>query len=370
MPKLPMPKKLMPNIQMPHIPMPRIKMPNIQMPNFHKISTRTIQCITLAALVTVAVFLATPKGRVSIQQQLGLVTKQVTVSGRKQTPARQIAQMLPLGEPLFGVSPHKVKTQLEQMEWVKSAEVHRSLRGKIRIRLKEHSPFALWQASPNKKAVLIAEDGAVIGAKQALDFPHLVTIQSQHSHTRLLKTLAPIKGHSIRSIIQRGAPDRWNVELANGITIMLPEQNPEQAWSDLAKFNRENRLLERNLKTVDMRIKDRLIVSLNKPAKKSAKKSVGKAIGGKSIGGGKAGGKSLGGKGGEGKGGDKSVDKSIGGKGGGKSTKATGKSLKSKSVGNSIGNKSGSKSPKKSIGKPIRSKSGGKPTKPSKGKSI
>jgi len=243
----------------------------------HKLSKRTLWFIVIAIGITLAILLVSPKGRLSLQQRLDLTIKEVTVSGRKQTELKQIAEMLPLGKPLFAFSPSQIKEQLENTTWVKSAEIHRSLKGKISIRLKEYTPFALWKSSPPEKLALIDEDGAIIGSKQAGDFPNLIVIQSEHSQSeapQLLKALVPIKGHSIKALSQSGA-SRWNVELANGITILLPEKEPQLAWHKLGEFNRNNRLLERNLKSVDMRIQDRLIVSLkkSKSASMSASKS-------------------------------------------------------------------------------------------------
>ena len=51
---------------------------------------------------------------------------------------------------------------------------------------------------------------------------------------------------------------------------MLPEDDAASAWAKLAKLERTNRLLQRDVQTVDMRLPDRLVMRVNDPAKETA----------------------------------------------------------------------------------------------------
>ncbi len=62
---------------------------------------------------------------------------------------------------------------------------------------------------------------------------------------------------------------RWNLELDNGIEVALPEDAPEAAWHRLAVLDRSDRLLERDITAVDMRLTDRLVLRLSPDAAKS-----------------------------------------------------------------------------------------------------
>ena len=59
--------------------------------------------------------------------------------------------------------------------------------------------------------------------------------------------------------------------------MRLPETRTAAAWSELARMEREHRLLERDVTMIDLRLPDRLVVRTGPDA---AVKS-GKAVGGK-----------------------------------------------------------------------------------------
>ena len=53
---------------------------------------------------------------------------------------------------------------------------------------------------------------------------------------------------------------RWNVQLDNGIEVALPEINAEAAWHHLAALDRSDKLLERSVQVIDMRLPDRVVL--------------------------------------------------------------------------------------------------------------
>jgi cell division protein FtsQ len=53
---------------------------------------------------------------------------------------------------------------------------------------------------------------------------------------------------------------RWNIVFANGIEVMLPENDLDEAWHKLARLNEEKQLLERAIKSVDLRVPDRIYI--------------------------------------------------------------------------------------------------------------
>ena len=83
----------------------------------------------------------------------------------------------------------------------------------------------------------------------------------------MIGTLAsqPSLIHRVEAAVRVG-DRRWNVRLAGGVDVRLPEIDAAGAWARLAEFQRTHRLLERDLRTVDLRLPDRLIV---RPARRS-----------------------------------------------------------------------------------------------------
>ena len=53
---------------------------------------------------------------------------------------------------------------------------------------------------------------------------------------------------------------RWDLRMKNGVSIQLPEENPMMAWRRLANYQLSHSILERDLKLLDLRLPDRLII--------------------------------------------------------------------------------------------------------------
>ena len=53
---------------------------------------------------------------------------------------------------------------------------------------------------------------------------------------------------------------RWNVVTQNGITVMLPETDPTGAIRGFISLNEKHNILERDIKTIDMRDNARILV--------------------------------------------------------------------------------------------------------------
>ena len=64
----------------------------------------------------------------------------------------------------------------------------------------------------------------------------------------------------------RVADRRWDLRLENGVTIRLPETEPVEALAEIARMDREQGLLSRDIASVDMRLEDRIVIKLTPDA--------------------------------------------------------------------------------------------------------
>lgn len=62
---------------------------------------------------------------------------------------------------------------------------------------------------------------------------------------------------------------RWNLRLADGIDVRLPEVDVEKALATLSKMDKETGLFSRDITAIDMRLPDRLTVRLSEDAAKA-----------------------------------------------------------------------------------------------------
>ncbi|MDF1748980.1 MAG: FtsQ-type POTRA domain-containing protein [Alphaproteobacteria bacterium] len=201
---------------------------------------------------------------------LGLAVKEVYVIGRQETDRNDLlaALNIQVGDPILGFSPESVKQRVEQLGWVKSAEIRRTLPGIVVVKIVERQAVAIWQN--DDQFVLIDSDGVTIGAKDVLRHGHLKQVVGPDApeHTmELLKMLAQEPELEDRVLVaMRIGARRWSLRLSGGIDVNLPEENADKAWHKLAVYQREHEILSRAITEIDLRNIDRITVELTKPA--------------------------------------------------------------------------------------------------------
>ncbi len=195
---------------------------------------------------------------------LGLVVGDIAVEGRETTDRATIMAALAAerGTPILAVSPSRAKEKLESLPWVRSATIERRLPGTLLVRLVERHPLAVWQHAG--KHELIDREGAVIPVRDLTRFARLPTVVGDDaaSHaTALIDMLArePELASRVTAAV-RVDDRRWNLQIDNAIDVLLPETNLAEAWARLAAQERANKLLQRDIRTVDMRLPDRLVL--------------------------------------------------------------------------------------------------------------
>ncbi|MGF1626036.1 MAG: cell division protein FtsQ/DivIB [Alphaproteobacteria bacterium] len=202
--------------------------------------------------------------------QAGFQVGEVLVSGRAQTDmdALRLAIGVGRGDPILEVDPGLIRRRIETLPWVRSAHVERQLPDIIRIRLVERVPFALWQR--NQRIAVVDEEGFILPAtgSEAEDaLPIIVGTQAPENAPALFAILATEPALSQRVRAATWVDDRrWTLRLDNGIDVHLPAARPDAAWTRLARLDREQSLLSRDIVAVDLRLDDRLVVRLGADA--------------------------------------------------------------------------------------------------------
>jgi cell division protein FtsQ len=200
----------------------------------------------------------------------GLRLRQVVVEGRQRTPRDELLASLgvQLGQPMLAIDPQVVKAKVEALGWVRSAAVERRLPDQLYIRISEAEPIALWQHDGGFR--LIDRSGQVIDQAEASAFSQLPVLVGDGAPAHAADLLAMLAREPDLAARVRGAvwvgERRWNLRFDNGVDVKLPAESPQLAWSLLAKLEREQRLLARDLTVIDMRLPDRLVVRLGSGA--------------------------------------------------------------------------------------------------------
>lgn len=196
----------------------------------------------------------------------GLVTREVLVEGRSETPSEALRAALGVGrgDLILEFDVDAARRRVEQIGWVASARVERRLPDIIRVAIVERVPVAVWQ---NKGAFLLVDaTGAVIDAESVARYGHLKVVVGEDApeHAQALLTMLqrhPVLMQRVTAAVRAGGR-RWNLRFDNGIDVRLPEQGAFAAWDRLARYEAEHGLLERNIRAIDLRIPDRVVVRI------------------------------------------------------------------------------------------------------------
>ena len=201
---------------------------------------------------------------IALSADLGLKVEEILVIGRRQTQRDALLGATRLAEnaPILAFDPETARQRIEALPWVRSAIVERKLPATVLLHLVERRPLALWQHQG--RFSLIDEEGIVIEERDLGRFSDLVLVvgedASAHASALLdmLKTEPGLKAR-VRAAVRVGGR-RWNLRLENGVDIQLPEKNAASAWARLARYEHIHHVLGRDVKVLDLRFPDRLIV--------------------------------------------------------------------------------------------------------------
>lgn len=195
---------------------------------------------------------------------MGLVIDDVLLEGRVHTSKRAVLRAVGIrrGDPILTVDPRRVAERVGAISWVESVVVERRLPRTLFVRIVERTPMALWQ---KKGRVALIDRGGVVLARRGLSkFSGLMMVVGGDapSHTPELLTMIagdPALARRVRAAVRVGGR-RWNLRFDNGIDVSLPQRGAAAAWARLGRLERKHGLLGHDIKAIDLRLPDRLIV--------------------------------------------------------------------------------------------------------------
>lgn len=210
--------------------------------------------------------------------EIGLRVQQVVIEGRVKTPEPVLNAALGVhaGDPILTWSLADAKARIESIQWVHRATVARRLPGTIMVRLEERRPFAVWQH--DGRFVLIDRGGQVVTDSDlgsfASELPLVVGAGAPVAAATLLDALAaqPAILSRVAASVRVGER-RWNLRLASGTEVLLPEGAEVQALARLVELQDTHALLDRPLQVIDMRLPDRLVFRPLAPRSSDARDS-------------------------------------------------------------------------------------------------
>ncbi|WP_208435980.1 cell division protein FtsQ/DivIB [Bartonella phoceensis] len=201
---------------------------------------------------------------------IGFVVTDVEISGTKRLVKQEILKILRLdsAQSIFAFNVDKARSLLEQQVWVQSANIQKIYPNKVRISVVERKPYAIWQHDGVMD--IVDETGRVIvpfkgGLIRGL--PLVVGQGAQKAAKLFIQALSayPRLYSRVRAFVRVG-DRRWDLVLDNGLRVMLPEKGVFERLSSLLKTGKMQDLFSRDILSIDLRLSDRITVSLSDEA--------------------------------------------------------------------------------------------------------
>ncbi|NQU56450.1 MAG: FtsQ-type POTRA domain-containing protein [Rhodospirillales bacterium] len=208
---------------------------------------------------------------IALSGKLGFTVEDVLVVGRSQTTRDELMKAVRLarGAPILAYDLDEARVRIEVLPWVDSASVERMLPDTILLSVVERQPLALWQSQG--RFSLIDHSGEVILNQSIERFADLLVVvgkdapQNAAALLDILQTQPQLMDLAQSAV--RVGERRWNVRLKGDIDVRLPAERTAAAWSRLADYESRHGILSSDVKVLDLRLPDRLIVrkTLNGP---------------------------------------------------------------------------------------------------------
>jgi cell division protein FtsQ len=196
----------------------------------------------------------------------GLAVHEIRLSGRRNADRNALMTAIGVARdtPIFAVNLERLQERIENLGWIEHARISRRLPDVIAIHVEERTPFARWQH--DGQLVVIDRAGVVVTAHQPdlyRALPLVVGVDAASEAVALIDMMASDLGLQARvAAAVRVGSRRWNLRLNNGVNVLLPEVATEAAWRRLGALHRQDRILERDINVIDLRVEDRVFLKL------------------------------------------------------------------------------------------------------------
>jgi cell division protein FtsQ len=194
----------------------------------------------------------------------------ITISGQSELSAQEILAVAGVNDrhslPFLDV--RQIRERLKVAPLISDASVRKLYPNRLVIDVTERDAHALWQK--DGEIFVISADGTPIDTIHDERFVHLPFVVGDGANMRIAEFHKIVEAAGeLKSKIRAGVlvtDRRWNIKLTTGVDVKLPEIGAEAAIAALAKLAKEQKIIEKDLISIDMRVPGRLVARLTEEA--------------------------------------------------------------------------------------------------------
>ncbi len=218
----------------------------------------------------------------AVTARTGFAVDQVRVIGHRETSEIDVLDRLELSgwTSLIGFDVDAARDRVAALPWVETASVRKIYPEMLEVRIQEREAFAIWQH--RGELSIIGRKGNVIVPFDGVRHASLPLVVGPGAAERAAPFVDRVAAHETLAAKVKGyvlvGERRWNLRLANGLTVKLPEFGADEAMAAIEAMEAQSELLQRDIATVDMRLPDRIVVRMTEEAVKDRQAAFAKAL--------------------------------------------------------------------------------------------
>ena len=194
--------------------------------------------------------------------------KHIQITGNEKTKKYELREILSENlNNLIIFDKDQAKILLEDIGWIKRANIKKIYPNTLSVNIIESDPFAIFYE--NQNIFLIDIDGQIITSNPDLNkYNNLIAVRGEKAEKKLNESIKEI---NINFPGIRGKVDglefidkrRWNLVLSNDLLVKLPDVDVMESLINLKKLFEDNQILDSNIIEVDLRIKGRAVIKVD-----------------------------------------------------------------------------------------------------------
>ena len=158
--------------------------------------------------------------------------------------------------------------KLEQDFWIDKAQINILYPNIVKIHITEKVPEFIWIYQD--QYIALDKSGKilkVLSKEELVKFSSFILLVGQNVRSVTDNLLNIIKIDSeLYKLIAKAiwvSNRRWNIQFIDGFTVKLPQKNPIAAWQYFLTLNKQVGLLNKNIKSLDLRVPEKIFMQLN-----------------------------------------------------------------------------------------------------------
>lgn len=181
-----------------------------------------------------------------------------SVSGKHNLSTVARAVGIAPGTKTYSVNLEDVNARIAAVPDVKTSAVRRSPNGNLSVRVQLHTAVALWTDGENFYP--LSSDGTIV--RRPIDTRPENTVVFRGPIPDDISEMAKVAHNLVPHLdyLEWIENRRWNIKTMDGITVMLPENDPAASISALMIMDKNHQILSKKITILDMRDSSRILV--------------------------------------------------------------------------------------------------------------